>query len=201
MTAEFESMTVLLLVVLTIACLALVVLVGLLLWYMKRVADTLGGLRGPMPPPPPPLSPLSPPPSPAPVPVPDVVEAPKPVVAEKTKPASAGAAPKLDIIRESPDIQASVHRLSEKYELSDFIIATMDGLVVISLYPGSSEEAARSSDLYRRKKKPDSAGVTFFEIPHRGEAMLGIARSDHPLTPEEKKGIDADARKILDWWL
>ena len=201
MTAEFESMTVLLLVVLTIACLVLVVLVGLLLWYMKRVADTLGGLRGPMPPPPPPQPPLPPQPVPAPVPVPDAVETPKPVVSEKAGPATAAVAPKLDILKESPDIQASIHRLREKYDLSDFIIATMDGLVVISLYPGSSEEAARSSDLFRRKKKPDSPNVIFFEIPHRGEAMLGILRSDHPLSPEERKGIDEDARKILDWWL
>jgi hypothetical protein len=201
MTAEFESMTVLLLVVLTIACLAQVVLVGLLLWYMKQVADTLGGLRGPVPPPPPSQPPLPPQPVPATVPVPDAVEAPKAVVSEKTGPATAGVAPKLDILKECPDIQASIHRLREKYDLSDFIITTLDGLVVISLYPGSSEEAARSSDLFRRKKKPDSPKVTFFEIPYRGEAMLGIIRRDHPLSPEERKGIDEDARKILDWWL
>jgi hypothetical protein len=107
----------------------------------------------------------------------------------------------VEILTESPDIQGSIHRLSEKYNMSDFIITTLDGLVVVSLYPGSSEEAARFSDLYRRKKKPDSPGVTFFEIGHRGEAMLGIIRSDHPLSPEEKKGIDEDARKILHWWL
>ena len=201
MTAEFESMTELLLVVLTIACLAQIVLVGLLLWYMKRVADTLGGLKGPLPVSPPPQPPVSSQPVPAPVPIPSVVEAPKPVVAEKQRPAPAGPAPKLDVLTESPDIQVSVHRLCEKYHLSDFIITTLDGLVVISRYPGSSEEAARSSDLYRRKKKPDSPGVIFFEIPHSGEAMLGIIRSDHPLTPEEKKGIEEDARKILDWWL
>jgi len=196
MTAEFESMTVLLLVVLTIACLAQVVFMGLLLWYVKRVADTLGSMRGPVPPPLPP-----PPAQPSPVPVPDVVEAPKAVVTEKAVPVAAVVAPKLDILKESPDIQASIHRLCEKYDLSDFIVTTLDGLVVISLFPGSSEEAARSSDLFRRKKKPDSPNVTFFEIPHRGEAMLGIIRSDHPLSPEEKKGIDEDARKILDWWL
>jgi len=196
MTAEFESMTVLLLVLLTIACLVQVIFVGLLLWYMKRVADSLVSMRGPVPLPPPP-----PPPPPAPVPVPDAVEAPEAVVAEKAGPAADAVAPAVEILKESPDIQGSIHRLCEKYDLSDFILTTLDGLVVVSLYPGSSEEAARFSDLYRRKKKPDSPNVTFFEIAHRSEGMLGIIRADRPLSPEEKKGIDEDARKILHWWL
>jgi hypothetical protein len=196
-------MTEILLVILTIACLVQIVLVGFLLWYLKRVADTMGAMRGPVPPPPPPPPQLPLQPAAAPVQVPETVEAPEAVVAEKAGPATAAAAavPRLDVLKESPDIQGSVHRLREKYELADFIITTMDGLVVISLYPGSSDEAARSSDLYRRKKKPDSPNVTFLEIAHRGEAMLGIVRSGHPLSPEERKGIDEDARKILDWWL
>jgi hypothetical protein len=193
MTAEFESMAVLLLVLLTIACLVQVIFVGLLLWYMKRVTDSLVSMRGPVPPPPPP--------PPAPVPIHGVVEAPEAVVAEEAGPARDAVAPAVEILKESPDIQGSIHRLCEKYDLSDFIITTLDGLVVVSLYPGSSEEAARFSDLYHRKKKPDSPNVTFFEIAHRGEGMLGIIRSDRPLSPEEKKGIDEDALKILHWWL
>jgi hypothetical protein len=192
MTAEFESMTMLLLVVLTIASLVQVLLVGLLFWYMKRVADSLVGMRSPAPP--------IPPPPPAPVPAPEG-EAAKAAVAEKAGPASEAVVPSVDILKESPDIQGSIQRLCEKYDLSDFIITTLDGLVVVSLYPGSSEEAARFSDLYRRKKKPDSPNVTFFDIDHRGEAMLGVARADRTLIPEERRGIGEDARKILDWWL
>jgi hypothetical protein len=201
MTAEFESTAVLLLILLTIACLVQVIFGGLLLWYMKRVADSLVSMRGPASPPPPPQSTSQAPMIPAPSAV--AVEAPKVVEAEKAGPAedTRPEAPTVDILKESPDIQVSIHRFCEKYNLSDFIITTLDGLVVISLYPGSSEEAARSSDLYRRKKKPDSPNVTFFEIPHRGEAMLGIIRSDHPISPEEWKKIDEDAQRILDWWL
>lgn len=202
MTAEFESMAVLLLLLLIIICLVQVIFVGLLLWYVKRMADTFGSMSAPASPSPPP----PPPPSPSPItpaPIAEVVEAPRAVVAEKAGPAEEAwaAAPILEILTESSDIQGSIHRLCEKYNLSDFIITTLDGLVVVSLYPGSSEEAARFSDLYRRKKKPDSPGVTFFEIAYRGEAMLGIIRADHPLSPEVKKGIDEDARKILHWWL
>jgi hypothetical protein len=193
MATDFENMAVLLLMVLTIACLVQVVFVGVLLWYVKRMADFLGGTRGPVPLPPPPL--------PVPVPVPGVVEAPEAAVPKGAGPAGEPGAPAVEILRESPDIQGSIQRLSEKYGLSDLIITTLDGLVVVSLFPGSSDEAARFSDLYRRKKKPDSPNVTFFEIAHRGEAMLGVVRSDHPLSPEEKKGIDEDARKILLWWL
>ena len=193
MATDFENMAVLLLMVLTIACLVQVVFVGVLLWYVKRMADFLGGTRGPVPLPPPPL--------PVPVPVPGVVEAPEAAVPKGAGPAGGPGAPAVEILRESPDIQGSIQRLSEKYGLSDLIITTLDGLVVVSLFPGSSDEAARFSDLYRRKKKPDSPNVTFFEIAHRGEAMLGVVRSDHPLSPEEKKGIDEDARKILLWWL
>ncbi|MDD1664267.1 MAG: hypothetical protein LUQ32_02830 [Methanomicrobiales archaeon] len=192
MTAEFESMTVLLLVVLTIACLVQVVLVGLLFWTMKRVADSLVGMRSPAPP--------VPPPPPAPVPAPEA-EAPKAAVSGEAGPAFVAVVPSVDILKESPDIQGSIQRLCEKYTLSDFIIATLDGLVVVSLYPGSSEEAARFSDLYRRKKKPDSPNVIFVEVDHRGEVMLGIAGADRTLTPGERKGIGEDARKILDWWL
>jgi hypothetical protein len=196
MTAEFENMTVLLLVVLTIACLVQVVFVGLLLLYMKRVADTLWRTRAP-------VSPPQAPPSPGPV--PGMEEAPGTAKSGETgRTAEAPAAvpaPAVEILRDSPDIQGSIHRLCEKYNLSDFIIATLDGLVVVSMYPGSSEEAARFSDLYRRKKKPDSPGVTFLEISHHGEAMLAIVRADHPLSPEEEKGISEDARRILDWWL
>jgi hypothetical protein len=200
MTAEFESMAVLLLVLLIIICLVQVIFVGLLLWYVKRMADTLGRMSAPASPSPPP------PPSPSsmtPAPTAEVVEVPRSVVAEKAGPAeeARAAAPIPEILTESSDIQGSIHRLCEKYHLSDFIITTLDGLVVVSLYPGSSEEAARFSDLYRRRKKSDSPQVTFFEIAYRGEAMLGIIKSDHPLSPEEKKGIDEDARKILHWWL
>jgi hypothetical protein len=107
----------------------------------------------------------------------------------------------VDLLGECPDIQASILRLCEKYDLADFIITTMDGLLVVSLSPGSSEEAARFSDLYRRKKKPEGPGVTFLEMNHRGEAMLGIVRSDRPLLPDQLRGIGEDARKILNWWL
>jgi len=198
MTADFESMTELLLVILAIACLVQLVFVGLLLWYLKRVADTLGSMRAK-------VSPLQFPPSP--VPMPGTGESPGAAGVKRTGPAreepavSPPPSPVVDILRDSPDIQESIHRLCEKYNLGDFIITTLDGLVVVSLHPGSSEEAARFSDLFRRKKKPDSPGVTFLEIAHRGEAMLGIVRADHTLTPEEKKGIDEDARKILNWWL
>jgi len=196
MTAVFESMTELLLVVLTIACVVQVVFVGLLLWYMKRVADTLGSMRAP-------VSPAQAPPSP--LPVPGMAES-TGAVAEReaglaVEEPAAAPAPAVEILKDSPDIQGSIQKLCEKYNLGDFIITTLDGLVVVSLHPGSSEEAARFSDLHRRKKKPDSPGVTFLEIAHRGEAMLGIIRADHPLLPGEKKGIDEDARKILNWWL
>ncbi|MDD1659571.1 MAG: hypothetical protein LUP92_04965 [Methanomicrobiales archaeon] len=199
MATDFENMTVLLLMVLTIACLLQVVFVGVLLWYVKWMADSLGRMS-------PSASPSSQLPSPSPMTtatVPDAVEAPQAVAADKTEPAEEArpSAPAVEILAESPDIQGSVHRLCEKYDLSDFILTTLDGLVVVSLFPRSSDEAARFSDLYRRKKKPDSPNVTFFEIAHRGEAMLVIVRRDHPLSPEERKGIDEDARKILNWWL
>jgi hypothetical protein len=187
MTAEFENIAEILLVILTITCIVQVVFVGLLLWYVKRVTDSLGSARA---------APLPPPPVVAAAGAPEAITTGKAVPAGGTPP----PAP-VEILKESSDIQGSIHRLCEKYDLSDFIIATMDGLVVVSLYPGSSEEAARFSDLYRRKKKPDSPGVTFLDIVHQGEAMLCILRSDHPITPEQAKGIGEDARKILDWWL
>jgi hypothetical protein len=187
MTAEFESIAEVLLVILTITCVVQVIFVGLLLWYVKRVAESLGSARGAATPPSAPAG--------------GAVSAPGAVVEEMARPAPAPQAPAVEILEEAADIQGSVHRLCEKYHLSDFIITTLDGLVVVSLYPGSSEEAARFSDLYRRKKRPDSPGVTFLEVSYGGEAMLAIARSDHPISPEQMKGIEEDARKILNWWI
>jgi hypothetical protein len=202
MTAEFESMAELLLVILTITCIVQVVFVGLLLWYVKRMAESLSLAKAAAP------APHGPAPGAEPAPAlgPGMEEEPPaaPVAAAPVVPAPiapAPVAPAVDILEGSPDIEGSIHRLSEKYDLSDFIITTLDGLVVVSLHSGSSEEAARFSDLYRRKKRPDSPGVTFLEISHRGEGMLAIARSGHPLRPEQMKEIEEDARKILHWWL
>ncbi|HTY53257.1 MAG TPA: hypothetical protein VMB35_08695 [Methanomicrobiales archaeon] len=231
MATDFENMATLLLVVLTIAVIVEVVLTGLLFWYLKRILDMLAGRGSQAPavpslPLPPPaigsrITPLPKPeevreavavpvpvreappveiPAPAPAPAP-ARPAPPARAPAKPAPPSPEAAPVVEILKDSPDIQGSIHRLCEKYGLSDFIIATLDGLVVVSLFPGASEEAARFSDLYRRRKKPDITGVTFIGISHHGEDMLGIARSNHPLSPEERKGIDEDARRILSWWL
>jgi hypothetical protein len=193
MTAEFESIAEMLLVLLAITCIMQLVFVGLLLWYVKRMAESLGIARQP--------APQAPAPSPPAV-AAEAPMAPVAPVAGKPEPVPAlGEAPAVELFEGSPDIQGSIQRLCQKYDLSDLIITTLDGLVVVSLSPGSSEEAARFSDLYRRRKKPDSPGVTFLEIVHRGEAMLLIARSDHPLSAVQAKEIEEDARKILHWWL
>jgi hypothetical protein len=189
MATEFETIAETLLVILTATCIVQVVLAGLLLWQMKRISESLGGAAPARPQAGATMA------EPAPAPLPEAREQPGAV------PVPVPQVPTVEILEGSPDIQGSIHRLSEKYDLSDFIIATLDGLVVVSLFPGSSDDAARFSDLYRRKRKADAPGVTFLEITHRGEAMLAIARSEAPLPAERLKGIGEDARKILNWWL
>jgi hypothetical protein len=204
MTAEFESMVGLLLVILTITCIVQAVILGVLVWYMKRVEASLAGAKAEG------IPPLAPAGLAAVEPIAPGEPAPRPPAREAKKSAPAPVAatappapavPAVDLLGGSPDIQASILRLCEKYDLADFIITTLDGLLVVSLSPGASEEAARFSDLYRRKKKPEGPGVTFLELNHRGEAMLGIARSDRSLSPDQLRGIGEDARKILNWWL
>jgi len=199
MTAEFESIAELLLVVLTITCILQLVFVGLLFWYVKRMMESLGRARtAVLPPPVPPVAAARVPEAPA-AGLAGQAWAPEvPVIRATTV---SKAAPTVDLVSGSPDIRGSIHRLCGKYDLTDFIIATMDGLLVVSLQPGSTEVAAHYSDLYRRKKQPDSPGVTFLEIDHRGEAMIGVARSNRPLTSDQIRGIGEDAQKILDWWL
>jgi hypothetical protein len=184
MTAEFESIAETLLVILTVVCILQAILVGLLLRYVRRMAGALGGpvAAAPLPP----------------APVAAEVPAPAGKVEEEAVPAPA---PAVDILGDSRDIRESVQRLSVRHGLSGFTLATLDGLVVVSLSPGSSEEAARFSDLYRRRKKPDTPGVTFLEISHHGEAMLGILRAEHPLSQGKLREIAEDTRKILNWWL
>ncbi|HXW98207.1 MAG TPA: hypothetical protein VEI51_00615 [Methanomicrobiales archaeon] len=219
MTAEFEGIAELLLIVLAIICAVQAIFAGLLLWYVKRMAESLGvsgKVAIPTVPHPLPVPPRPAPPAPVgkevsepvatgqavpPAEAAPTVAGPAVPARETPQPAAEEPSRAVDVLGGSPDIQASVRRLCEKYELSDFIIATLDGLVVVSLLPGSSEEAARFSDLYRRKKKPDSPGVRFLEIVHQGEPMLCIAKSGRPLGPAQAKGIADDARKILNWWL
>ncbi|MGE5832755.1 MAG: hypothetical protein ACM3X8_07545 [Methanomicrobiales archaeon] len=194
MTAEFESLAGMLLIILSITCIVQVIFVGLLLWYVKRMAESLAGARAGA--------------VPSPTGAGEGVPATVPPAEEAMVPASpvpvgvaAPPAPGTEILGDSPDIQESIRRLCKKYALSDFIISTLDGLVVVSLSPGSSEDAARFSDLYRRKRRPDSPGVSFLEVFHRGEAMLAIARSDLAPGPDRLREIGEDARKILEWWL
>ena len=188
MTADFETITEILLLILVIADIVMMILLVLLLRYLRRLVAGLGTGGAPAPPQPP---------APGAEPVPGPVAE----IPGRAEPAPAPAAPAVDLLEGTADIQGSIRRLCEKHGLSDFLITTLDGLVVVSRSPGSSDEAARFSDLYQRKKKPDSPGVTFLGIAHRGERMLGVARSDHPLGPAQVKEIGDDARKILNWWL
>ena len=197
MTAEFESLAELLLVILTVLCILQLFLVGLILWYVKRMKNSLGSAGAAVLPPPAQPAAAA---APGPGAMAEGAKRPAPSPPARVTRTTTVATAK-DVLGESTDIQGSILRLCEKYGLSDFIIATMDGLLVVSLSPGASEEAARCSDLYRRRKKPDTPGVTFLEIDHHGETMLGITRADRPLTPDQARGIGEDARKILDWWL
>jgi hypothetical protein len=189
MTAEFESVAELLLVLLTVTCILQVILVGLLLWYVKRMTEILAGAGVPAPQ------------VRAPAPAAVAAEPPGAMAEERPEPVPAPEPPAVELLEGSPDIQESIQRLSDKHRLSDIIITTLDGLLVVSLSPGSADEAARFSDLHRRRKKPDTPGVTFLEILHRGEPMLAITRSDHPPTPGQTQAIEGDVRKILNWWL
>jgi hypothetical protein len=188
MTAEFESIAEMLLLFLAVANIVIVIFLALLLRSMRRLAEGLGsGSAAPA---------LQ---SPAPVSGP--VPPPETGTVGRAEPVPPPGARTVELVEGSPDILGSIQRLCEKHGLSDFLITTLDGLVVVSRSPGSSEEAARFSDLYQRKKKPDSPGVTFLEISHRGERMLAVARSDRPLGTDQMEEIGGDARKILNWWL
>lgn len=226
MTTEFENLALLLLALLVIVSIVQLVFAVILFRYMKRIAGALGTMREGAAPgsegagvipggwgpsglsrePPGGRGPSGPGKGPlwSGTPVP---RAPEPGVPEtkaeplRPRPAVAAAPVKAEILKDRRDIQGSAQSLSQKYELTDYLIATLDGLVVVSLHPGSSDEAARYSDLYRRKKKPDTPGVTFLGIRHRGEPMLVAMKSDRPLGPEELKGIGEDSEKILNWWL
>jgi hypothetical protein len=199
MATEFEITVELLLVILTITCILQVVFMGLLLRYMRQAMESLGSARAGVLPSPAAGAGSAPSPKAAATKAP--AEVPKRPASAAPVATAEPVAPAVDLIGGSPDLQGSILRLCEKYDLADFIITTLDGLLVVSLFPGSSEEAARFSDLYRRKKKPDTQGVTFLEMDHQGEAMLCIAKSDRPIPPDQLRVIGEDARKILHWWL
>jgi hypothetical protein len=107
----------------------------------------------------------------------------------------------VEILEGRRDIRGSIQAVVGKYGLRDLILTTPDGLVVVALSPGVAEEAARLSGAYRKGGGVPEKDVVFLPMVHRGDEILAILRTDHPLDGATTRAIEKDVAQILNWWL
>jgi len=98
-------------------------------------------------------------------------------------------------------LQEYLVALGEKYDLASLTLATADGLVIGSTRPDPQEEAAEYSYLYVQGKHPEDAGVRLVGVSHRGETVVGIARSVRDLSGDAVNALEQDIRNALRQWI
>ena len=100
------------------------------------------------------------------------------------------------------DITQSLGAVVAKYSLDGFTIATSDGLVFASSGgDDTGAEAARYSGIFRNDPFSETPGVVMFGFSHKGSELVGIIRSDHPVSEETRKKIERDADEIIHRWI
>ncbi|KUK63121.1 MAG: hypothetical protein XE10_0656 [Methanoculleus marisnigri] len=103
--------------------------------------------------------------------------------------------------RSTGSLEESLNAISERYGLSSFTLATVDGLLIGSTRPGAEDEAARYSYLYTQGKLHDEAGVELLGVPHHGETVVGIAHLSEHLSAEQMSTLEQDIQDTLQHWV
>lgn len=98
-------------------------------------------------------------------------------------------------------LQAHLSAIGEKYSLTSFTLASSDGLVIGSTRPDPQEEAAEFSYLYLQGKTPDEKEVTLIGVPHKGETVIGVARSIRQIPGDALELLKNDVGDALQRWV
>jgi hypothetical protein len=108
----------------------------------------------------------------------------------------------IDIIAGRDDITQSLLALVEKYSLGTFTIATADGLVFASTGGDDAHTSAATYDMMD-SQDPDSktSTVIISDLTHKGSTLVGIIRTQYPVSQETIRKITADTQTILNWWV
>ena len=108
----------------------------------------------------------------------------------------------IELLAGRADIAESLLALSEKYSLDQFTIATEDGLVFASSGSKNAQnDAAIYSSLYSEDPGTAIPGVVLFGLVHKSSGLIGIIRTNRPVSERILENIAADTKDILNWWI
>ena len=108
----------------------------------------------------------------------------------------------IDIFHGKRDITQSLLALVEKYSLDTFTIATSDGLVFASSGgDDANTNAATYSMMTLQDPRSDTTTVLVQGLTHKDSALVGIIRTQNPVSEEILTRITQDTQAILNWWV
>jgi hypothetical protein len=108
----------------------------------------------------------------------------------------------IDIFHGRRDITQSLLALVEKYSLGTFTIATSDGLVFASSGgDDANTNAATYGVITPQDPRSDNSTVIVPGLTHKDSALVGIIRTQNPVSEEILTRITQDTQAILNWWV
>jgi hypothetical protein len=108
----------------------------------------------------------------------------------------------IDILNGRSDITQSLLALVEKYSLDTFTIATSDGLVFASSGGDDAQTNAATYSLNASRDPPSNSSIVIVpDLTHKGSTLIGIIRTQNPVSDEIVKKISKDTQTILNWWV
>ena len=109
--------------------------------------------------------------------------------------------PDLDLTNGSLSIMESMNSLCRKYAIETCTLASEDGLVIASSFPGGTRDAAYFSNLYFQDKKTRKGDITISPMRYKDQDLVVIIRSQRNLDSEDIEAIKSDEKRILLYWL
>ena len=114
---------------------------------------------------------------------------------------AAPALKEIEILYGRTDITQSLLALVEKYSLGTFTIATSDGLIFASSGGEDSQtDAATYSKMVSHDPPLTTPLVIVSGLTHKGSTLVGVIRTQNPVSEDISKRIATDTQAILNWW-
>ena len=108
----------------------------------------------------------------------------------------------IDLTSTRKDMTESLAAIVGKYSLSNFTIATADGLIFGSSGGDTAQtDAASYSEMFKNDPLSEIPGVVLFGLTHKGSELIGIVRAKTQPPREIIQQIAADTKVILNWWV
>ena len=114
---------------------------------------------------------------------------------------AAPALKEIEILYGRTDITQSLLALVEKYSLGTFTIATSDGLIFASSGGEDSQtDAATGCKMVNHDLPLTTPLVIVSGLTHKGSTLVGVIRTQNPVSEDISKRIATDTQAILNWW-